>query len=134
MTDYATYLIGGSFLFLVLASIMFFQTKRVIEKLIPIYTFLSYGFIVLSIFTLITGLTYTTEYNNNPPCENLVNSTTIDASTNITAYTYVSSCFSRPAFELGNYLLIILVWSGFILGLLIVISLIILLGRMLSQW
>ncbi len=88
----------------------------------------------LAHFSAYTAIVYSTEMGTTPPCENLLNSTTLDVSTNITTYTYIPSCNQTPP-EAQNAFLVgygYLLWIEFVF--LMIGSLLYIVDRMYHKW
>lgn len=60
----------------------------------------------LAHYAAYSAIVYSVEYGTQPACTNLINTTSTNLSTNLTSYTYVSSCSTTPpaaqnAFQVG---------------------------------
>lgn len=66
----------------------------------------------LAHFSILTGLSYGVELNNEAPCENIIDYENVTG--NVTTYTYVDSCANRSTPQAVQFLLVSYYWLLFI--------------------
>lgn len=100
----AAYTLAG---FLIVFAIFFFYTgfklrggsdNRLFSTVHVVKTFfllLGLLYLMLAHFSVYSGLAYSIELTNRAPCENVVNQSVYNVSTDSTTYTYTDSCLSR---------------------------------------
>lgn len=134
INSYSLYIILAGFLFALLGIITYGFGRRLPLFLSRMFLFVSAGLIILSTFSLMSGLMYETEYINSPSCSTELNTTSLNVTSNITTYSYMNTCDDRPSFVLGEYIIIFMLWTSFILGIFVFIGLMYLVGKVLNQW